>query len=286
MEKIDFIKQAILLLGMSTEDVVQNLATDVSSEFLLKLLQSRITKLATDTQMIVSARSETQNQKTLASKSKPKRQYKLFKASSGKIKVGMFYYNKGKTFSEHQIDDKQLSGRVVYVDKTGQHGLISVLKVGILPWSSDDLVVGLPDGLSGKENTHLILEAAQKQGKTAEAAKFCATYAYDGIKAREAFLPSIEELKNIFSTRLGAGFYFDQECEICDKYLSSQGLDEDDWWFNAVKEFEGRLIYWSSSEQKENSDNAWLHRYKKDLEGYVHGSSKQLPQYVRPVVAF
>ena len=125
-----------------------------------------------------------------------------FKAESGKIKVGMFYYAVDKTFSKELILDKQVSGVVAWVTRDGCHGLVVLLHERMLPWSSDDLFVGLPQGLNGKENTRLILEKACLENKKVEAAEYCAKYAFYGIKAGEAFLPSQKELQRVFDNAL------------------------------------------------------------------------------------
>lgn len=192
MEKLNLIKGAIILSEMSIEEVFQAFASDVSIEFLQELVQLQKAKLATGMQTAVSTMSNVEQKKQVSAKESEK-QFELLTANSGKIKVGMFYYNEDKTFSKRLVAGKQVSGVVVFVDESGQHGLIDLLRQKILPWSSDGLFVALPEGLSGKENTRLIIEAAQQKGKRAEAAEYCANYAYDGIKAGEAFLPSKEE---------------------------------------------------------------------------------------------
>ena len=95
------------------------------------------------------------------------------------------------------IPYKRVSGVVGDVDKTGRHGLVALLHQKVLPWSSDELSVGLPNGLNGKENTRLIIEAALLQKQKVEAAEYCSTYALDGVKAGEAFLASELEMSRI-----------------------------------------------------------------------------------------
>ncbi len=156
-----------------------------------KKKELKSTDISQGLQQIQKDEQITDIQATTQTKSETR--FGLLSAESGKIKVGMFYYNEDKTFSKRLVAGKQVSGVVVFVDESGQHGLIDLLRQKILPWSSDGLFVALPEGLSGKENTRLIIEAAQQKGKRAEAAEYCANYAYDGIKAGEAFLPSKEE---------------------------------------------------------------------------------------------
>ena len=91
-----------------------------------------------------------------------------------KIAPGMFYYADGLIFPE-LIEDNQVSAIVGCVDRN--HGLALGLRETELPWSSDWLYVDIPTRLSGKEATALILKAAQKVQKNAEAAEWCAEYA-------------------------------------------------------------------------------------------------------------
>ena len=109
---------------------------------------------------------------------------------------GMYYYSDG-TISAEVIPEKQISGVVGWVDGSGRHGLVLGLREKKLPWSSDYLE---PNTFkkSGKENTRLILEAARRQNKKAAAAEWCAAYAFDGVRVGEAFLPSKDELVEIF----------------------------------------------------------------------------------------
>lgn len=109
---------------------------------------------------------------------------------------GMYYYSDG-TVSAKILSEKQISGVVGWIDESGRHGLVLGLRETRLPWSSDELKVGAFEE-SGKENTRLILEAARKQNKKAEAAEWCAAYDFDGVQPGEAFLASREELHKIF----------------------------------------------------------------------------------------
>ena len=112
-----------------------------------------------------------------------------------KVEPGMFYYADGLIFPE-LIKDNQVSAIVGCVDK--RCGLALGLRETELPWSSDWLYVDMSSGLSGKEATSLILKTAKERQKKAEAAEWCAEYAFDGIEAGTGFMPSKEELKHIF----------------------------------------------------------------------------------------
>ena len=116
-----------------------------------------------------------------------------------KVVPGMFYYADGLIFPE-LIKDNQVSAVVGCVDRN--HGLALGLRETELPWSSNFLYVDIPTRLSGKEATALILKAAQKVRKNAEAAEWCAEYAFDGIEAGTGFMPSKEELKRVFANRI------------------------------------------------------------------------------------
>ena len=178
-----------------------------------------------------------------------------------KKKIGMFYYAQDKSFSEELIPNKTVSGVVYHVDKTGEHGLVVLLHQEELPWLSDYLSVGIPKGLNGKGNTRLILEFARNRGLKAKAAEYCANYAYDGVKAGEAFLPSIKELKYLYKNKE----------LISEKLALIKGADLFEDWY-----------YWSSSEY--SSSNAWRQYFSSgDVDYY---SKSNTNYYVRPVVAF
>ena len=172
------------------------------------------------------------------------------------------FHEEDKTFSERLLPYKQVSGVVGDVDEAGQHGLISLLHYKVLPWTSDELFVGLPDGLSGKENTRLILEKAALQQQKAEAAAYCATYAFDGVKAGEAFLASYSEMSR-----------------ICKNYLSiNKSLRQ----INNADIFIVCRAYWTSSEkQAEKAMSA-------SMPGIVSNDviAKWAKLYVCPVIAF
>ncbi len=151
-----------------------------------------------------------------------------------KIAPGMFYYADGLIFPE-LIKDNQVSAIVGCVDRN--HGLAIALRETVLPWSSDWLNVKMPLELSGKEATSLILKTAKEKQENAEAAEWCAEYAFDGIKAGTGFLPSKEELKRVFANRI----------KLCEALVQ---LDAD-----GVQE---ACLYLSSSEH--DSTHAWLVR--------------------------
>ena len=177
-----------------------------------------------------------------------------------KKKVGMFYYAEDKSFSEELIPNKTVSGVVYHVDETGEHGLVVLLHQKELPWLSLCLCVGLSDELNGKENTCLILEFAEKLGLSADAAEYCVNYAYDGVNAGEAFLPSINELKYLYENR-----------ELINEKLALiKGAD-----------LLLRRYYLSSSEY--SNGYAWLLYFG---DGDVNGYGKGNYGYVCPVVAF
>ena len=158
-----------------------------------------------------------------------------------KVVPGMFYYADGLIFPE-LIKDNQISAVVGCVDK--RCGLAIGLRETVLPWSSDWLYVDIPTRLSGKEATALILKAAQKVQKNAEAAEWCAEYAFDGIKAGTGFLPSKEELKRIFGNRKKLRQSF--------ALLNSGGLSG-----NCLLD---EAFYWSSSEGYSYGNVAWVVR--------------------------
>ena len=169
-----------------------------------------------------------------------------------KIVPGMFYYADGLIFPE-LIKDNQISAIVGCVDK--RRGFALGLRETVLPWSSDRLYVDMSSGLSGKEATSLILKRVKKRHKKAEAAEWCAEYAFDGIEAGTGFMPSEEELKRIFvnQTRLNESFAL----------LNSGGL--------SVDSLQEDAFYWSSSERY-IVFTAWAVRLSDGAMGYRNKS--------------
>ena len=179
-----------------------------------------------------------------------------------KIVPGMFYYADGLIFPE-LIKDNQVSAIVGCVDRN--HGLALGLREAVLPWSSDWLYVDIPTKLSGKEATSLILKAAKKVRKNAEAAEWCAEYTFDGIKAGTGFLPNKEELKHIFGNRKTLRESF--------ALLNFGGLSG-----NCLQE---NAFYWSSSEDYGGS--AWFVR---PSDGFMYDYYKYYSHRVRCAVEF
>ena len=180
-----------------------------------------------------------------------------------KIAPGMFCYTDGLIFPE-LIKDNQVSAIVGYVDKNC--GLALGLRETVLPWSSDWLHVDMPWGLSGKEATALILKTAKNREKKAEAAKWCAEYAFDGIEADTGFMPNREELAHIFANRKKLRQSF--------ALLNSGGLSG-----NCLQE---EAFYWSSSEY-DSGYSAWVVR---PSGGDVNYGGKVYSGHVRCAVEF
>ena len=183
-------------------------------------------------------------------------------AAPKKVVPGMFYYADGLIFPE-LIKDNQVSAIVGCVDRN--HGLALGLREAVLPWSSDWLYVDIPTKLSGKEETSLILKAAKKVRKNAEAAEWCAEYTFDGIKAGTGFMPSKEELKHIFGNRKTLRESF--------ALLNFGGLSG-----NCLQE---NAFYWSSSEDYGGS--AWFVR---PSDGFMYDYYKYYSHRVRCAVEF
>ena len=183
-------------------------------------------------------------------------------AAPKKVVPGMFYYADGLIFPE-LIKDNQVSAIVGCVDRN--HGLALGLREAVLPWSSDWLYVDIPTKLSGKEATSLILKAAKKVRKNAEAAEWCAEYTFDGIKAGTGFMPSKEELKHIFGNRKTLRESF--------ALLNFGGLSG-----NCLQE---NAFYWSSSEDYGGS--AWFVR---PSDGFMYDYYKYYSHRVRCAVEF
>ena len=180
---------------------------------------------------------------------------------AGVVCPGMYCYSDG-TISSEVLSKKQISGVVGWVDESGRHGLVIGLQEVAEKWS-DAAAAFVVSGLTedGKENTRLILDAAQQQDRKAEAAEWCATYAYDGVLSGEAFLPSRDELikiaENLDAVQAALG------------RINRPLLRKRSW-------------YWSSSLSRTSVPLAW----RVDLSGKSNASFKDCFCYVRCVFAF
>ena len=244
MKKIDILNSALAESGLTAEAVIKSWYEDnqVSAEFLQQLCPVGEKTTFQDVNLIPSKKFVT-----------PK-----------KVVSGMFYYADGLIFPE-LIKDNEVSAIVGCVEKN--HGLALGLRETELPWSRNFLYVDIPTRLSGKEATALILKAAQKVRKNAEAAEWCAEYAFDGIKAGAGFMPSKEELKRIFGNRKKLRESF--------ALLTSGGLSG-----NCLQE---DAFYWSSSENLNHDVYAWVVR---PSDGGMGSYSKLNSNRVRCVVEF
>ena len=244
MKKLEILNGVVKEFGLTEEAVVKSWYENnqISAEFLQQLCPVGEKTTFQDVNLIPSKKFVT-----------PK-----------KIAPGMFYYADGLIFPE-LIKDNQVSAVVGCVDRN--HGLALGLRETELPWSSNFLYVDIPTRLSGKEATALILKAAQKVRKNAEAAEWCAEYTFDGIKAGAGFMPSKEELKRIFGNRKKLRESF--------ALLTSGGLSG-----NCLQE---DAFYWSSSENLNHDVYAWVVR---PSDGGMGSYSKLNSNRVRCVVEF
>ena len=185
-------------------------------------------------------------------------------AEAEKIKPGMFYYAGDRSFSSGLIAGKQVSAIVGWVDESGKHGLLLGIRTVKLSWSSSFLEVNLPENADGRENTRLILEAARKQNKKAEAAEWCVAYDFDGICAGEAFLASRDELRKIFRNA----------SLIHDALVKLEGKLETKLWV-------GQNWCWSSS--GDTGRFAWV---VSPADAYAYDSDKNSAHHVRCVLTF
>ncbi len=114
------------------------------------------------------------------------------------IEPGMFVFADGLVYPE-AIDGQEIVA-VVGIVRKGE-ALAVVLKEACLPWSSDGLFVRMRRKVTGMEATRLILETAEKTGKHAEAAQWCADFCCDGIERGSCFLPSATELASVLRNK-------------------------------------------------------------------------------------
>ena len=246
MKKIEAVDAIISRVGLTAEAVVKSWYENnqISAEFLQQLCPVGEKTTFQDMNLIPSKRFVT-----------PK-----------KVEPGMFYYADGLIFPE-LIKDNQVSAIVGCVDRN--HGLALGLRETEHPWSSTWLCVGIPSGLSGKKATALILKTAKEKHENAEAAEWCAEYAFDGIKAGTGFMLNKKELKCIFGNRKKLRQSF--------ALLNSRGLSADSLQEDA--------FYWSSSEGYYYSDyGAWVVR---PSDGYMRDyTTKHYSNRVRCAVEF
>ncbi len=105
---------------------------------------------------------------------------------------GMFCYE-DNSFSFELKENTTVKGVIVYVE--GTRFLAVCLEEKRLPWSTAALKVELNHKeLDGAVATQNILTVAKDSHVKAEAAEWCHTFAQNGVKSGEAFLPSIYEL--------------------------------------------------------------------------------------------
>ena len=247
MKKLEILNGVVKEFGLTAEAVVKSWYENnqISAEFLQQLCSLGKKTTFQDMNFIPSKKFVT-----------PK-----------KIEPGMFYYADGLIFPE-LIKDNQVSAIVGCVEKN--HGLALGLREAMLPWSSDWLYIKVLLGLSelsGKEATSLILKTAKEKHKKAEAAEWCAEYAFDGIKAGTGFMPSKEELKRIFGNRKKLRESF--------ALLNSGGLSG-----NYLQE---DAFYWSSSEFYRSDYDAWV---VSPSDGGMYNYYKNSSDRVRCVLAF
>ena len=243
MEKIDILNSALAESGLTAEAVIKSWYEDnqVSAEFLQQLCPVGEKATFQDMNFIPSKKFVT-----------PK-----------KVVPGMFYYADGLIFPE-LIKGNWVSAIVGCVDK--RRGFALGLRETVLPWSSDWLYVDMSSGLSGKEETALILKTAKEKHKKAEAAEWCTKYAFDGIKAGMGFLPSRDELYRVLYKR--------EELRKSFALLNSGGLSG-----NCLQD---KAFYWSSSEAN-RCNFAW---YVSPSGCYIKTGYKDLIKPVRCVVEF
>ncbi len=160
----------------------------------------------------------------------------------------MFYYASNRAFSKQLLPGKQVSGVVGYVDETGQHGLIVTLHQIYQTWADPVLDTPCPSvyylGIGGWMQTRSFLrylKRAEKRGpyyqkriplvKGQIILHYCLQYNRDGIRAREAFVPSTEEMELIKENKekINASLFLIGDADLLHdaKYWTARGDDCD-----------------------------------------------------------
>ena len=166
------------------------------------------------------------------------------------IDVGMFYYAKDRAFSKQLLPNKQVSGVVGYVDETGQHGLIVTLHQKYQTWADPSLDSPTPVpsvfylGIGGWIQTRSYLrylKGAENWGPRGHkrtpfvrnqiTLHYCLQYNRDGIRTREAFVPSAEEMGLIKENmdKINASLFLIDGADLLHdaRYWTSRGDDCD-----------------------------------------------------------
>ncbi|MDO4162708.1 MAG: hypothetical protein Q4D80_06895 [Pseudomonadota bacterium] len=170
------------------------------------------------------------------------------------IEPGMFLYEDGLVYPG-SIEGNRITSVIGYVGK--HSGLAVCLKDEQKFWSSDRLCINVSSRFSGMETTRRILEEALRQGKRAEAARYCFEYAEDGVKAGEAFLPTQKELDAVYQNK--------------ERVQHSLSL---------IHAFNLKKLYWSSSSA---GRDAWFFDFR---DGTENGALVSQTAYVRPFLSF
>jgi hypothetical protein len=149
------------------------------------------------------------------------------------------------------IGQSYQGGIIAYIDSTGQHGLIAATadqSEGIQWWNGTNIVTGATGTAigTGLTNTNAIIAA---QGSGSYAASIAR--AYNGGGYTDWFLPSKDELNQLYVNRVAIGGFNDSN------------------------------YYWSSTEYDNNF--AWNQYFFNGSQSY---GSKYYPNYVRAVRAF
>ena len=111
---------------------------------------------------------------------------------------GMFCYS-DKTFSKELIDGKIVSGIVGLVKE--QKAMVISLQEKKCLWSTG--YAFFTEGViidDGEEATHLIFEKAKARDLHVDALQWCLSFSENGIAKGEAFLPSLQEWEDIYSS--------------------------------------------------------------------------------------
>ena len=165
------------------------------------------------------------------------------------IDVGMFYYAKDRAFSKQLLPNKQVSGVVGYVDETGQHGLIVTLHQKYQTWADPSLEYSTPVpsvfylGIGGWIQTRAFLQYLKRAENRKRYLKhaslvskqitlhYCLQYNRDGIRTREAFVPSAEEMRLIKENmdKINASLFLIDGADLLHdaRYWTSRGDDCD-----------------------------------------------------------
>ena len=114
--------------------------------------------------------------------------------------AGYYVYASGVVAKEKNADESPIVGIIASKNKdanaeVGNRAKMLVLVQARKAWANREIELNVTDETNGKVNTSAVLKKAQDISIDVPAFKYCAEYCCEGINAGEAYMPSVDELK-------------------------------------------------------------------------------------------